>query len=457
LWRYKDDLQPFRDFLRHHNIPEDAVLQGLFKAGPAGKKLMLQGRQIDRSSQSNELKTAQDDDLGASFASAFPWEHALSAWNTALSAENLPFSAASLLTRWPRMLITMPTQLPETVAVLRAAYSDDQTVLHEAIGECPWLLGSAPLHLHQRLLSLQTATEGALPQLLLQCPKLLCVSLDRVLANLRLVRQHCFRPKRFHTALLWQPGMLLANNKILKSRFEQRIAELRAILPENIDPVQVAGEYPALLLTRHDAIQNAWKTLQKAVASVPAWQEELDAVLVDAAGSSVRAHSSEEGVSDLNKVGAAPPADHGVEAAFHQLHASTTEDYESGGGFISSEQGGDADGQIIAANDVDEKSSSKEPTDHVTRAVRRRALMACTALGRALWHSRPFNGRGERLIYLAEMEPKKASGVSILAVLDIDWQRFHKRFPHMKEWEEKQRALQRQPKTHEIEVKVVKQ
>jgi hypothetical protein len=27
----------------------------------------------------------------------------------------------------------------------------------------------------------------------------------------------------------------------------------------------------------------------------------------------------------------------------------------------------------------------------------------------------------------------------------------------MKEWEEKQRALQRQPKTHEIEVKVVKQ
>jgi len=179
LEKYEETLEPLRDFFRLHDIDSEWAIAELYKNGYWGKKVM---RTLPPRRNGNESSPSEDSNAEA----RYPWEVAIDIWSDAFLAENLPHAPLEIVRRWPSLLCKTPDCLPGTVAVLRAAIPDEES-LNETISMFPRILVQSPVKLQHRLLALQMACGMDLSSILPRNPHLFYRHLDSVMSNIRCV------------------------------------------------------------------------------------------------------------------------------------------------------------------------------------------------------------------------------------------------------------------------------
>ena len=300
-------LEPLREFFRLHEMDASWAIAELYKNGYWGKKLMTGHARRDRGASPGG-QTSE----GSSQAPMFPWETALDVWSTAFEEESLPHSPMDIVRRWPSLLCKTPDCLPGTVAVLRAAITDEDA-LNDTIAMFPRVLVQSPVKLQHRVLALQMACGMDLSRILPKNPQLFYRNLDAIMTNIRYLRDHSWTLEHFESLIEYRPNVLSMHPDMVKKNTESSLEALKMILPEGADPKVVVRAKPQLILVPAAHIDERWSILKSMTDQVPEWQAELDEAIQDVreAGSGaieVKARNDGTGNDEMN-------ADQGADGA----------------------------------------------------------------------------------------------------------------------------------------------
>jgi len=412
-----DALEPFKAFLRKHGVDADKAVAALFASGYSARRVMFAKSSPQGKGALRPLGHGTDmegeAEAPSAVAAAAPWEASFAAWSEVLRAEDLPHSFPDLLGRCTALLARDPAKAPATIATLRETLLNDD-MLHQLIGQTPRMLGEDPLALQRRLVTLQVACAGDLHPLLQREPKLLSTKLDDVLANIRLLREHCRSQDDFRELVLLRPDLLVYRPRHLAGMVAAVKRALSSALGESIDPLAIVRCRPQLMTIPHPALTKRWSSLTQIASTVPQWQEELDSMLQDAALAPKPATSAEPASAPPAWVGLAPDQ---VPVGVKLDPPANPQETAEGQDVVDSEQ--EAPGE-----------------------------WGCESIADALYVP-PM--KYSRLRYLAEVMPDKAGDISFLDGMLVGWKRFARRFPEFDAWvkerEESKSREQRQTGT----------
>lgn len=420
LSRNREHLQPFLNFLARHGADAERTVTSLYKAGFWGRKVMF-----ERRSEGEEHVDVQDqtDDATQMNSSIPPYEEVFNEWAEALKREDLPLTAEDMLTRWPRMLSRTPTNLSGTVAVLRAAIPDEAE-FNSVMERVPYLVGTPPIALQNRLLKLQLALEGNLQKLIVSCPRLLVGSLDDIFGNLRVLREYSRSGKEFKSFLHTSADTLTRMPRKLEAASRYVIESLEETLPQGVDAKELVKAKPQLLLVKANWLSKRWNALQETSLRHSTWEKEFAGLISDASSLSASEISS-GGLTEVDNTLIDDIATISTSTRPPTAVPEWTETVEP------SELG-----LHTPENHIFEVRNQKE--QRVSREVMN-ARRAYSALGEALWMD-PW--RLQRLDYLIEEEPDQVDQVSFIATITVPLNKFKQRFPGFDDWLKRQRAAE---------------
>lgn len=429
LEKYEETLEPLREFFRLHDIDSEWAIAELYKNGYWGKKVM---RTLPPKRHGIQSSTSED----GTAETGYPWEVAIDVWSDAFLAENLPHAPLDIVRRWPSLLCKTPDCLPGTVAVLRAAIPDEES-LNETISMFPRILVQSPVKLQHRLLALQMACGMDLSSILPRNPHLFYRHLDSVMSNIRCVciflpffqfissimysqtkinslilicrhlREYSWSLEHFCNLISYRPNLLTMHPDVVKRNTESSLEAVQMVLPDGADAKLVIKAKPQLILIPPSHINERWEKILSLTGEIAEWKQELQSALDDIVD------GSQQLALEANKENG--------EASMQNLpnHPGDSEFGAGKDNVISASQE-----ENMAEQDGDTNEPSWEPGE-----------WGSTTIGSAVWtHPK----RHQRLEFLIEVVGKNAGDVSFVDALTVHYHRFNHRYPQFDDWVQRQ-------------------